>query len=86
MDNHSPPCEGCQSGDVPLLPENEDAVRVWSLLNAHARNPASLDGSHGSLRLESMRAECDRTADPEGLFQKILLLETIFRPQPQPAS
>lgn len=50
-----------------------DAVRVWSLLNSHARS-----GMDGSLRLEAMRAECDRTADPAGLFEKILLLEEIF--------
>lgn len=47
---------------------------MWTLLNRHARS-----GLDGSLRLEAMRAECDRTADPVGVFEKIVLLEDVLR-------
>lgn len=58
-----------------------EAVRVWSLLNAHARSPALLEGGPGALRLEAMRGECERTADSVGLFDKILVLEHILAAQ-----
>lgn len=82
LERTDPPCSGCHSGDVALDEANTESVRVWVLLNAHARTRADLPGNPGSLRLEAMRAECDRTADPVGLFEKILILEQVLN-QPQ---
>ena len=37
-------------------------------------------GQARPLRLEAVRTECDRTDDPEGNFQKIMLIEGILFP------
>ena len=61
-----PPCETCGTPEVELAPENELAVYLWQMCDIHAR--------------DFVRAECDRTDDPEGNFRKVMLIEGVLFP------
>ena len=37
-------------------------------------------GQARPIRLEAVRVECDRTDDPEGNFQKVMLIEAVLFP------
>lgn len=39
-----------------------------------------MTGQARPIRLEATRAECDRTDDPAGNFQKVMLIENILFP------
>lgn len=39
-----------------------------------------MDGWPMKIRLEAARSECDRSIDPVGNFNKVLLLESIIYP------
>lgn len=63
-----------------LDPENEQAVYIWQLCDIHARDFVGMTGQARPIRLETTRAECDRTDDPAGNFQKVMLIENILFP------
>lgn len=81
MENgEEPPCKGCTHPDVELVPENQQAVELWALLDAHGRDYAGMDGWPLPLKIRDVRSECDRTADPVGLFDGVMLLEKMIYP------
>ena len=63
-----------------LAPENALAVYLWQMCDIHARDFVGMAGQVRPIRLEAVRAECDRTDDPEGNFQKVMLIEGVLFP------
>ena len=63
-----------------LAPENELAVYLWQMCDIHARDFVGMAGQARPIRLEAVRAECDRTDDPEGNFRKVMLIEGVLFP------
>ena len=48
-------------------------MHIWQICDIHARDFVGMAG-------QARRAECDRTDDPEGNFQKVMLIEAILFP------
>ena len=68
-------------GQAPeLLPDNLQSMHIWQICDIHARDFVGMAGQARPIRLEAVRAECDRTDDPEGNFQKVMLIEAILFP------
>ena len=59
-----------------LAPENELAVYLWQMCDIHARDFVGMAGQARPIRLEAVRAECDR----EGNFRKVMLIEGVLFP------
>ena len=55
-------------------------MHIWQICDIHARDFVGMAGQARPIRLEAVRAECDRTDDPEGNFQKVMLIEAILFP------
>ena len=62
------------------LPDNLQAMHIWQICDIHARDFVGMSGQARPIRLEAVRAECDRTDDPEGNFQKVMLIEAVLFP------
>lgn len=60
--------------------DNLQAMHIWQICDIHARDFVGMAGQARPIRLEAVRAECDRTDDPEGNFQKVMLIEAILFP------
>ena len=80
LDGLEPPCGACTSSETELLPDNLQAMHIWQICDIHARDFVGMAGQARPIRLEAVRAECDRTDDPEGNFQKVMLIEAILFP------
>ena len=63
-----------------LLPDNLQAMHIWQICDIHARDFVGMVGQARPVRIEAVRAECDRTDDPEGNFQKVMLIEAVLFP------
>ena len=50
------------------------------LSTSDARDFVGMAGQARPIRLEAVRAECDRTDTPEGNFQKVMLIEAVLFP------
>ena len=59
---------------------NLQSMHIWQICDIHARDFVGMAGQARPIRLEAVRAECDRTDDPEGNFQKVMLIEAILFP------
>ena len=70
----------CTSSEEELLPDNQQAMHIWQICDIHARDFVGMAGQARPIRLEAVRAECDRTGDPEGNFQKVMLIEAVLFP------
>ena len=53
-------------------------MHIWQICDIHARDFVGMAGQARPIRLEAVRA--DRTDDPEGNFQKVMLIEAILFP------
>ena len=62
------------------MPDNGQALFIWQVCDLHARDFVGMAGQARPIRLEAVRAECDRTDDPEGNFQKVMLIEAMLFP------
>ena len=80
LDGLEPPCGACTSSEEELLPDNQQAMHIWQICDIHARDFVGMAGQARPIRLEAVRAECDRTGDPEGNFQKVMLIEAVLFP------
>ena len=80
LDGLEPPCGACTFSEVELLPDNQQAMHIWQICDIHARDFVGMAGQARPIRLEAVRAECDRTGDPEGNFQKVMLIEAVLFP------
>ena len=80
LDGLEPPCGACTSSETELLPDNLQAMHIWQICDIHARDFVGMAGQARPIRLEAVRAECDRTDDPEGNFQKAMLIEAVLFP------
>ena len=45
-------------------------MHIWQICDIHARDFVGMAGQARPIRLEAVRAECDRTGDPEGNFPR----------------
>ena len=75
-----PPCGACTSSETELLPDNLQSMHIWQICDIHARDFVGMAGQARPIRLEAVRAECDRTDVPEGNFQKVMLIEAVLFP------
>ena len=68
LDGLEPPCGACTSSETELLPDNLQAMHIWQICDIHARDFVGMAGQARPIRLEAVRAECDRTGRkfPEG--------------------
>lgn len=80
LDGLEPPCGACTSSEVQLLPDNQQTMHIWQICDIHARDFVGMAGQARPIRLEAVRAECDRTDTPEGNFQKVMLIEAVLFP------
>ena len=65
---------------VRTLDPAQELVDFWLFCDIHARDFVGMSGQARPIRLEAVRAECDRTDDPEGNFQKVMLIEAVLFP------
>lgn len=80
LDGLEPPCGACTSSETELLPDNLQSMHIWQICDIHARDFVGMAGQARPIRLEAVRVECDRTDDPEGNFQKVMLIEAVLFP------
>ena len=57
-------------------------MHIWQICDIHARDFVGMAGQARPIRLEAVRAESDRTGDPEANFQKVMPQEALQFPDP----
>lgn len=71
-------CEGCPSRPVASVSAaNAAAIKIWQALDAWGRGLDTFGGLPLPLRLEALRAECDRADNPEGMRWRVEMIEEI---------
>lgn len=70
-------CAGCRINRGPswISRENVQAIRIWRRLDLYAREIDTFSGLPLPLRLEAVNAECEGTADPQGIKWRVLVVE-----------
>lgn len=74
-----PDCANCGYSKEPEYTslDNEKAMSVWHMLDLFGRGIDGMAGVPQALRIEAIKAECERYADADGLFWRVMLIEEI---------